>query len=812
MADNTPTSITPEAAATPPAPAATPQASTAGPLRSIRHGFAGVVLVLGLFLAGVAIYYAINARTLSGGEGPIETWGEGFKDKHVWPICVWAGLFGLAGLAGSFILGGRNRAEMDQPAWLSRVMGLCLVVAAGCIALIPVYLLVTRSFQVAISAVFVWAVVAFGTLILVGVMMLSDVEKDDEGRLRRFLLAVGLTLGLLTFLLGLTLGFFTFWEDVSKGLETWRQKPAAVVWPVVVYLAGLVLVFLSIQPAMPLIRKDQNTRRLVFGANLLVTVLLLIGVLALPNILAYADPMERFFGRPYDWTKGNINALSEPTRDWLAGLREPIKAYAILVPNSLVAADTRTLLQNCASLNSNFTFQMVNPTGDAQALQELVSDYGVTDMGLLLVVGTDKNNYTFVPASKLTDSPRGRGQDQTQTFKGESAMINALAALVQGKMVIYFTQGHGEIPFDRPQEGPGPKLGRRGGSLATLRRQLATRENVDDQALTINRDTKEIPRNATVVVIAKPTQPFSPGEAKVLEDYLQRQAKTRTEKSKDKKKKKDVKVEEVTSGKLMLLLEPEISQRGRKAELTPTGLEMLLLRYNVKLGDNRILNASVPRIPNLIEAHTPFNAKHPIAVAVNPAGRTRLYRFQNARTVEPGAEQGGNRKRTDTLMVTSPRMQFLTDTNFAMTPHEMMEKLFQNEDQLEKVLAKSPLSIAVAVADTSLPPGMPHDPAHMGAAREADTSRMVVFGTASWVTDEFMDEGEYLRLFSACTSWLRQSKATGPIIVDIRDKTREPYKMNMSKDRERQVILMPLGMLVLSVIVAGTGVWVVRRR
>ena len=782
-----------------------------GSLRHVRTGFAGVVLAVALFLGGVAIYYASNAQTLADPEKPAATWGAGFKTPQIWPIFAWAAAFSLAGLAGSFVLAGRNRPEMDRPAWLSRVLGLFLLVGGGCAVLIPVYLLITRSFQTAISPVFVWAVTVFGVLLLVGMMLLGEGERNDEGRLRRLLMGAGLSVGLLTFVLGLTLGFFTFWEDVSKGMDTWRKHPAVLVWPAVAYLAGLGLVFVSIQPAMPLIRQEQNTRRVVFGANLLVTVLLLLGVLALPNILAYANPMEQFFGRPFDWTKGNLNALSPPTRDYLANLREPIKAYAIVVPNSLVGEELKTLLQNCGSLNSNFTYQMVYLRQSDPLVQELVKEYGITEPGLLLVVGNDKNNYTFVSAGDLSERSRGPGP-QSQTFKGERAMMNALAALVEGEMVIYFTQGHGEYPFEQAPQDPQKMLGQSGGSLATLRRQLGTRQNVKTQPLTLNRDTKEVPKNATVVVIARPRSPFSPEEVEVLRKYMQRQVKMKTEKSKDKNK-RDREVEEVTTGKLMILLEPVVLEKGGQADLASTGLERLLLEYNVKVGNNRILAAARP--PTLVEANAPADSPNPIARAFSPGeDRTVIFYFSNARTVEPASEQGGNRKRADPIMASSAEWPAWTDTNFGLSPHDVLSKLLQNREKFNAVLAKKPLGIAVAVADSANPPGMPHDAAHASAAREKDTPRLVVFGTASWVTDESLrgNRGERLELFSACTSWLRQRRGNETLIRGIPDKTREPYKLNIPKERDRQLVFLPLALMVLGVIVVGTGVWVVRRR
>src|SRR5262249_14196119 len=98
------------------------------------------------------------------------------------------------------------------------------------------------------------------------------------------------------------------------------------------------------------------------------------------------------------------------------------------------------------------------------------------------------------------------------------------------------------------------------------------------------------------------------------------------------------------------------------------------------------------------------------------------------------------------------------------------------------------------------------------APRDKDTPRLVVFGTAGWITDGGLsDQPEGLLLFGACTSWLR-NRSNVPLFVKIPDKKREPDKLNIGAEKENRVICVPSGLMVLGVIGLGTCVWVVRRR
>src|SRR5438132_13087766 len=99
-----------------------------------------------------------------------------------------------------------------------------------------------------------------GLLVTFGLLLLSEGPRATAYRLRLLLMGTGLSLGAAVFLLGVALAVFTFWKDLTSGLGVWLEKPSVLAWPVGVYLAGLALMFAGVQPALPVVRQDQNVR------------------------------------------------------------------------------------------------------------------------------------------------------------------------------------------------------------------------------------------------------------------------------------------------------------------------------------------------------------------------------------------------------------------------------------------------------------------------------------------------------------------------------------------------------------------------
>jgi hypothetical protein len=712
------------------------------------------------------------------------------------------------------------RSAFEGLAAYGQQINIALLVLAAGFAGVPGGIAIYHKSQAALGPVFVWgltcALVCL-SLAVIGFAYTPDGRLSAAERTRLLLLGAGGLLGLATALLGFVLPFTVYQERLAAGLQSWREHPEALVWPGLALLGGLALMFASLQLGRGMERESQNVRRLIYGFNAVLMTLLLLAVLALPNVLAYAQPFTRFFGRPYDWTASDVNSISPALSNVLADLKEPVRVYVLLPRNSPQAEDSKTLLDNCRSLSANFSWELIDPRlrSTAERLGQLLTKYSVPDQpGWLIVRDPDskkaKTDYTFVRNEQLTSSAaRGPGGNISYAFQGENALLNALVELLEGKMVVYFTQEHGEMSLDGPP--PGMPQGRRpqGGGLSVLKQRLTERKSVTVKPLVVDGTLKKVPDDASVVVVARPTSPFLPEEARVLEEYARRPRKTRSVKEKDGAERTE---EVVTAGKLVLLFDPIIEKRGGNRTMKPTGLEGLLRARGVKLGDDLILSAAF-RDPLQVVTYANPRSTNPIATAFAPdPWKPTTFLFYRARTVSPAGAQPPPGTSVDTLLLVPTREVLAwAETDLDAQPGDLVAKAREDASFRVKKVAREPLSMAVAVSDNSNA-GVPQDAAHAGVTKET-TPRMVVFGNAAWLSDESLrqrgDGSSRLDLFNSCVSWLREKASIGQRIPP---KERKEYDSGIPPQEALRLSLLPPALLLLGVVGLGTGVWVVRRR
>jgi hypothetical protein len=700
-----------------------------------------------------------------------------------------------------------------------QLAGVFIAIGVG-FSIYPIWMLIKHPMNVAIGPVFIWsALLALISLALgAATAGMGDRGKLTEGeKLRLMLLGYGSLVGLATALLGFALPIFVYSETWAKGLESWREKPGALLWPGLALIGGLALMFASLQLGRGMERQHAGVRRAIYGFNAVLMSLLLFAVLALPNVLAYAEPFTRFFGRPYDWTATDVNTISPAMRNMLANLNEPVKVYVIMSSSTLIYQDTRTLLENCRSLSSKLTWEAVDPRVPQNRTRILgfMERYGLSDpQGLLIIRGDEsdkaRSDHAFVKIRDVFSQDMGGrpGAPLSYAYTGENALFNALRGLIEGKVVIYFTQGHGEMAFDNQAKMP-PMRGRQAGGLQALKDKLTERKSVEVKSLTIDRALKSVPNDASVVVVARPTQPFSPEEVKVLSDYVARQAKMTKVKDKGQEREE----EEITAGKLILLLDPIIHKEGGRSTMAPTGLESLLARYKVILGNDRIQTLS-RRDPLEIVAWTPAESSNSIAKAFSPTDDQRtIFYFRNVRTVEPMGEGPGGGPAVDRLMVAPQRSGVWVEKDFDADPvakqQRVLTMLDENPAAGMKEISSKDVSLAVTVSD-SAGGGAPRDMAHAGLNK--DTPRMVVFGTANWIGEDALTGvrgAVRMDLFNSCISWLREKASIGQV---IEAKKRKEYNLNIPEQNVDRLKWLPLGLMMLGIVGMGTGVWVVRRR
>jgi hypothetical protein len=663
-----------------------------------------------------------------------------------------------------------------------------MFILAAAFAAIPITLAVRRGVSVAIGPVFVWGcALAISTLVFAVLNLARATGGLSESEKQRLVLAGwGGVLGVLTMLLGFVLPFMLYKEELGKGLDEWRKEWRAVLWPSLAVVGGMLVSFISLFVVRGMERTNQTIRRAVYGFTAVLTSLLLLAVLAIPNVLAYAAPFARFFGKSYDWTRLKVYTLSDETRNFLPELREPIKVYILLPGRSPLVEDVRVLLENFRSINPKISYELVDLSSRSGLLRlnELLRKYNVTTdspFGLLVLTEAEgKSQYDFVKQEDLT-SERTVRRDGTYTFNGENALLNSLKYITESKVVVYFTQGSGELPL----QGANPMRPRaQATGLQTIRERLTRQKNLEVRELKLDTGTRKVPDDATLVVIARPTRTVPARAAQALLEWMR-----------------------AKKGKMVVLLDPVFQGQGDSRTMVPTGLDGLLGAYNVRVNNDWVLNVEEDD-PRWVIAATDPESPNPISRAFARAQNVRVpFIFREARTVGPLNAQPGKGPTVEPLLQTYPNVDFWVEKDLSVNPLDKASRLRRDEGLRDKVVAKEPLTIAVTVSEGGAG-GMPRDMAHSGLFK--DKPRMVVFGNGSWIGDEALRlRPSQADLFTSCLSWLRERPDIGR---PPENRERKLYEIGLPKESMTRLLVLPLALMLLGVVGLGTGVWVVRRR
>jgi hypothetical protein len=604
-----------------------------------------------------------------------------------------------------------------------------------------------------------------------------------------------------------------------------------MLWPGLTLLGGMLLMFFSLQLARGVERVSGTMRRLLHGFNAVLASFFLLAILALINVLAYLPLRVSLFGqtsninvfaRTYDWTSDELHSIHPSLRHFVSQIEEPVKVYMIMPRLDLVTENTRSMLKQCREANPRFKWEALSPDANRDEVAKLGQKYALPGrpQGLLILYGSgDKPLNDFIKFEDMFSVTGGSrfGQPSEEpehfVFKGQNALYNSLRYLSEGKaeVKVYVTQGHGEIPL----EAAGARL--QGEDLSEWKRRL---ENINHKVEPLvlepidkdKADALQVPGDADVIVVARPIVDLNKADPQLLpalNDFV---------KGKHGKK-----------GKLVVLMDviPEAGGKG----MARTGVESFLQRFNVRLGNDRIISL-MSESPLRIEATTNPDLAYPRGMASpNPVARTfyptpmgvqaTIFRFDDVRTVQPAAGAGQGASVVNNLVVTDPRViirprggllggqryPFWAETDLARDPFALRREIRQTEDpqKLFSLLSKEPLPLAVVVSE-------PRTDVPAGHGSVEGKPQMVVFGDIDWITSgELIGQAgsDNFSLFSSCLSWLRERKATGK---EIPDPERTQYKLDLPATSISRVAHLPAILMWLAVIVLGCGVWIVRRR
>jgi len=188
-----------------------------------------------------------------------------------------------------------------------------------------------------------------------------------------------------------------------------------------------------------------------------------------------------------DFSKDGRHTLSPQTVELLARLEQPVKAYAFFREGQAGRDGLRDLLEQYASQGRRFSYQFVDP--DREPV--LARRYQVRTYGTILLTLGEK-----VERARLPE---------------EQDLTSALLRLTrQGGKTVYLLSGHGE---------PSPEESGQNG-LAQFKQAVESQNYQVKPLLLVS--ARQVPADASLVVVAGPRKPLPPAEVKALEELPNR--------------------------------------------------------------------------------------------------------------------------------------------------------------------------------------------------------------------------------------------------------------------------------------------------
>ena len=276
---------------------------------------------------------------------------------------------------------------------------------------------------------------------------------------------------------------FTF---ITAGISIYAIAGTVTLTAAGLLWVGLMLALFLLYARFDDIKKLLARKSAKYGANMVVMVAIFMVIIVFTAALANSHKKR------LDLTRSGRFTLSTQTKKIVSSLTVPVKAVAFYrsEANTVHAKQRQTirdLLEEYATLSKNFSFTFIDPDQNpGQASKYGVSEYRV----MLLMSGTKQVKI-------------GNEREETIT--------NGLIKLLQERQkTVYFVKGHGEK--DLASTG---KTGYSAAATALLNQNFVVKELMLTQS-------KEVPEDASVVVIASPDRDLVAEEMQKLDTYYKR--------------------------------------------------------------------------------------------------------------------------------------------------------------------------------------------------------------------------------------------------------------------------------------------------
>ena len=503
----------------------------------------------------------------------------------------------------------------------------------------------------------------------------------------------------------------------------WQQ------WSSNLAIAGLVCTLLYILSQWREIGRAFAGREARFGTLAVASAVVVLAILVAINYLASRH------NKRWDLTANQQFTLSDQTRKILQGLEGPVAIKVFAQSDDF--GRFRDRLDEYQYASKQVSVEYV----DAVKSPSRANQYGVQQLGTVV----------FEYA----------GRTERVTSENEQELTNGLIKVVQGRQhKVYFVQGHGE----RDSEDGG-----RDGY-----RQIADSlksENYLVEKIVLAQQ-KEVPADASVLILAGPTTDLFPPELEMVKRYLAR------------------------GGKVFFLLDPPAKGDGRDVTALVT---LLKDEWGIEVGNNVVVDVS--GMGQLLGT----GPEVPVAAKYQPHAITDQFRlltaYRLARSVAPGSG-GTSGKFAQSLVETSAASWAETDVKTLNTTGQVS----QDVDKGDKA---GPVSLAAAVsspAATADTPDAKPDAAKPDDAPKPET-RVVVFGDSDFASNSGLGIQGNRDLFMNSVNWLAQQEN----LIAIRPRDPQDRRITLTSDQQRRIFWLTVLVIPGLILLAGVQTWWRRR-
>ncbi len=479
-------------------------------------------------------------------------------------------------------------------------------------------------------------------------------------------------------------------------------------------------------------------RRWSAGLNLIITIAAMVALVAMFNYLSI-----RHFKR-FHWNRTTEADLSERTQQVLHSLTNTIKVTVYWdSKDEMLFPRVKGLLKEYQFASPRIDVKYIDYTRDVAASEKAKQDYKLPAGKKDVIIFESNGSWAMVNANELSDYDysellNGKGKEVYRThFKGELLFTSKIYSVSTGRRTMaYYLVENGEHA-----DVGDPSLDGYGKFFAMLRNE----NNFDVRPLRIV-GTNEIPTDCALLIIAGPITPLAPVELDRIQRYLEQ------------------------GGRALIAF-----NRYTVASRRPTGLEKLLAKWGVEVGENIVIDkdnslsaTGLEIIPADLGPHAIMNSLRGLRVVLSMP-----------RTIRAKRDGRAEDTRVDELLLTGPKSLVMVDVS-------------RNEIDPTQTGSKS----LMAVVEKSVP------------ALQRGSTRIVVLGDSTVWGNNFLQNDANREFGAATANWLVSQSV---LLSGIPPRALQNYKLMMTQSQLRSVQLVLMAGMPSVVLVMGLLVWLRRR-